>query len=229
MNNFNPSQNTGNYNNTMNSSNVGNHPQAMYGGGSPDVAFNNRSMLPGGHSSMGVSSGGIGNWNDDHSQDDSMSGMSINSRQQTMLGGRNSNINGGNGMLVDQYQVHQHQSSTTGYRHPSPSSSMMPPSPPVMSMSPQQSHHLGMNSMSPSPTLDQPNVIFIGDLSFFCREQHLIELFSQFGRVVKCSIVLNDAHTKSLMYGFVTMSTHEEAATVAERFNNQLFMGRTMK
>jgi RNA recognition motif-containing protein len=31
------------------------------------------------------------------------------------------------------------------------------------------------------------------------------------------------------MYGFVTMATHPEAAIVAEKFNNTLFMGRTMK
>ncbi len=130
----------------------------------------------------------------------------------------------GGGMMDQGYRRHQQNNGPSQSGMASFMSSNPPP-PPMMISSPSQ----GSNGSAGMANPEQPNVIFIGDLSFFCREQHLIELFSQYGRVVKCSIVLNDAHTKSLMYGFVTMATHPEAATVASRFNNQLFMGRTMK
>lgn len=75
----------------------------------------------------------------------------------------------------------------------------------------------------------RPNEVFVGDLSFFCREQDLVDFFSLYGRVVTCHVVLNDNRTRSLMYGFVTMSNEQEAIAAASKINNQLFMGRTIK
>lgn len=94
-----------------------------------------------------------------------------------------------------------------------------------------------LTSISPAPYQSanvqsqprRPNEVFVGDLSFFCREQDLIDHFSQYGRVTNCHVVLNDNRTRSLMFGFVTMSTEPEAVTVASKVHNQLFMGRTIK
>lgn len=80
-----------------------------------------------------------------------------------------------------------------------------------------------------SSTQRRPNDVFVGDLSYFCREKDLLELFTQYGQVISCHIVYNDQRTRSLMYGFVTMSTEAEARSVSATLNNQVFMGRCIK
>lgn len=74
-----------------------------------------------------------------------------------------------------------------------------------------------------------PHELFVGDLSFFCEESDLLELFSQFGVVEGCRIVRNQARHRSLMFGFVCLSTRESALAAVEAVNNQIFMGRPMK
>lgn len=73
------------------------------------------------------------------------------------------------------------------------------------------------------------NELFVGDLSFFCTEKDLYELFNEIGKVETCCIVHKDDKNKSLMFGFITMSTHDEAAVAVSMYNNQLFMGRSIK
>jgi RNA recognition motif-containing protein len=80
-----------------------------------------------------------------------------------------------------------------------------------------------------SSTQRRPNDLFVGNLSYFCREKDLLDLFAQHGQVLSGHIVYNDQRTRSLMYGFVTMSTEAEARSVATTLNNQIFMGRTIK
>ncbi len=77
--------------------------------------------------------------------------------------------------------------------------------------------------------MKNPNEVFVGDLSFFCEEKDLFDLFSQYGRVESCRIVMNDSQTKSLMFGFVCLSSPQEAATAARVLHNHPFMGRNMK
>jgi RNA recognition motif-containing protein len=72
-------------------------------------------------------------------------------------------------------------------------------------------------------------VLFVGNLSYFCEEQHLFELFSEYGRVEAVRIVQNVEKTKSLMYGFVTMSSHAEACQIVDLMDGHLFMGRKIK
>ncbi len=74
-----------------------------------------------------------------------------------------------------------------------------------------------------------PNELFVGDLSFFCREHHLVELFSSCGPVVDARIKRSEAKGKTLMYGFVRMDTLKGALTAAKELNGVVFMGRTMK
>ncbi len=71
--------------------------------------------------------------------------------------------------------------------------------------------------------------LFIGDLSYFCQESDIYHLFSRYGVVESCRVVLNETKTKSLMYGFVGMATHESAVLAATVLHNKLFMGRFMK
>jgi RNA recognition motif-containing protein len=71
--------------------------------------------------------------------------------------------------------------------------------------------------------------IFVGNLSFFCEEIDLLSLFSKFGNVEHCRIVRNDGRKRSLMYGFVCMSTELEAQSAANALQGSSFMGRAMK
>ncbi len=96
-----------------------------------------------------------------------------------------------------------------------------------------------MNSMLQHPAMNgvagqvvvirKPNEVFVGDLSYFCEEKDLFELFSQYGAVDNCRIVRNDSKNRSLMFGFVCMSNEQEAQAAAKLLNNYTFMGRAMK
>jgi RNA recognition motif-containing protein len=76
---------------------------------------------------------------------------------------------------------------------------------------------------------NQPNVVFVGNLSYFCEENHLFELFNQYAHVQHVRVVHNDNNTRSLMFGFVTLATTREALEMERLLNNHLFMGRRMK
>ena len=74
-----------------------------------------------------------------------------------------------------------------------------------------------------------PNELFVGDLSYFCREEHLIALFSYFGTVVEARIKRSEKDGHSLMYGFVRMSALQEALEASKQLSGYMYMGREMK
>mgnify|MGYP002480843323 CR=1 FL=1 len=71
--------------------------------------------------------------------------------------------------------------------------------------------------------------LFVGNLSFFCQEKHLKELFSRFGDVASIRIKRNDKGGRSLMYGFISMATAPAAKNAAISLHQQLFMGRNIR
>ncbi len=73
------------------------------------------------------------------------------------------------------------------------------------------------------------NVLFVGNLSYFCEEKHLYELFDQCAHVSEVRIMLNDTRTRSLMFGFVTVATAHEACEMARIFNGTFFLGRKLR
>ena len=73
------------------------------------------------------------------------------------------------------------------------------------------------------------NILFIGNLSYFCESKHLYELFSQYGDPVHIEIVKNRKQNKSLMYGFATMETKAAAENMVDLIDGLLFMGRKLK
>jgi RNA recognition motif-containing protein len=95
-----------------------------------------------------------------------------------------------------------------------------------MMSSKQQQHAYSQKNSSFS---HQPNVVFVGNLSYFCEEQHLFRLFSQYGHVQRVFIVQNDSNTKSLMFGFVTLLSDVEAREIEKLLHNHLFMGRRLR
>lgn len=71
--------------------------------------------------------------------------------------------------------------------------------------------------------------IFVGDLSFFCKEYDLHTLFSQYGKVVGTRIRRSESTNQSLMYGFVKMDTAEQAKVAVQNLENKMFMGRILR
>ncbi len=105
----------------------------------------------------------------------------------------------------------------------------VPSSPPPYTGRPQVVDDVQQFQQALLASSHHPNGLFVGNLSFFCQESDLFKLFSTFGLVECCRIVLNDSRTKSLMYGFVGMSTHEASMSATLALDNKMFMGRNMK
>ncbi len=74
-----------------------------------------------------------------------------------------------------------------------------------------------------------PNELFVGDLSYFCQEQHLVELFTPYGVVVEARIKRSDKGGRTLMYGFVRMETLKSALEAAKGLNGYTLMGREIR
>ena len=74
-----------------------------------------------------------------------------------------------------------------------------------------------------------PNELFVGDLSYFCKENDLIDLFSHYGVVADARVKRSDTKGKTLMYGFVRMENLKAALSAATELNGSIFMGRKMK
>jgi RNA recognition motif-containing protein len=71
--------------------------------------------------------------------------------------------------------------------------------------------------------------IFVGDLSFFCQEQDLLNLFSNFTDVQNIRIIRNGLRKRSLTFGFVELATPQQARDAMNLFDGHLFMGRNLK
>ena len=94
---------------------------------------------------------------------------------------------------------------------------------------------------------DNPNELFVGNLSFFCDEQDLYSLVAHalFGpnstlssippeyfinRIGSIRIIRSEKDpTRSLLFGFVSMVNHADCYTVVKRLHGTLFMGRRLK
>lgn len=71
--------------------------------------------------------------------------------------------------------------------------------------------------------------LYIGNLSYQASNEDLAELFSQAGTVESASVVTDKQSGQSRGFGFVEMSTDEEAAEAVERLNGQEIRGRAIK
>ena len=71
--------------------------------------------------------------------------------------------------------------------------------------------------------------LFIGGLSFSTSDDRLRELFAAAGTVESAAVVTDRDTGRSRGFGFVEMSTAEEAAEAVKKFNGQEVDGRTLK
>jgi len=71
--------------------------------------------------------------------------------------------------------------------------------------------------------------LYVGNLAFQTTSQELQELFAQAGTVESASVVEDRDTARSRGFGFVEMSTKEEATAAIEQFNGKELGGRALK
>src|SRR5438874_9767945 len=71
--------------------------------------------------------------------------------------------------------------------------------------------------------------LYVGNLAFQTTSQELQELFAQAGKVESASVVEDRDTARSRGFGFVEMSTKEEAAAAIDQFNGKELGGRALK
>lgn len=76
---------------------------------------------------------------------------------------------------------------------------------------------------------DRLSTVFVGDLSKFCVEQDLANLFAPYGPILNANIKKNHVTGKTLSYGFVTLTTEELAKLAIDELDGIRFGGRQIK
>ena len=71
--------------------------------------------------------------------------------------------------------------------------------------------------------------LFIGGLPFSTSSERLREVFAQAGGVESATVVMEPDTGRSRGFGFVEMTTAEEADAAVKKFNGQEMDGRTLK
>jgi cold-inducible RNA-binding protein len=73
-----------------------------------------------------------------------------------------------------------------------------------------------------------PAKLFVGNLSYQATEEDLRELFQQAGTVQSVRIVTDQFTGRPRGFGFVEMSTPEEATRAVEQLNGRVFRDRNL-
>ena len=71
--------------------------------------------------------------------------------------------------------------------------------------------------------------LFVGGIAFATTEDGLRAFFTPFGTVLSANVITDKLTGQSRGFGFVEMSTAEEAAEAVKKFNGQEVDGRTLK
>ena len=72
------------------------------------------------------------------------------------------------------------------------------------------------------------NKIYVGNLPFSATSESLNEMFAKFGTVDSAKIVMDRDTGRSKGFGFVEMSTADEAAAAIEKLNGSDMGGRSL-
>lgn len=72
------------------------------------------------------------------------------------------------------------------------------------------------------------NKIYVGNLPFSATSEQLNEMFAKFGTVDSAKIVMDRDTGRSKGFGFVEMSTGDEAAAAIEKLNGSDMGGRSL-
>ena len=71
--------------------------------------------------------------------------------------------------------------------------------------------------------------IYVGNLPYSSNDQSLETLFSKFGTVESAKVILDRDSGRSKGFGFIEMSTDEEAQAAIEQLNEKEVDGRNIK
>jgi RNA recognition motif-containing protein len=74
-----------------------------------------------------------------------------------------------------------------------------------------------------------PSKLYVGNLAFSVSNDDLHELFSQAGQVQSATVISDKFSGQSRGFGFVEMTTSEEAAKAIGQFNDSELKGRNIK
>ena len=72
------------------------------------------------------------------------------------------------------------------------------------------------------------NKLYVGNLPFSATDDGLREMFTQAGRVESAKIIMDRDTGRSKGFGFVEMSTEQEAADAIKKFNGVDLDGRSL-
>lgn len=72
------------------------------------------------------------------------------------------------------------------------------------------------------------NKLYVGSLSYETTEDALKDLFAGAGTVTSATVIMDKISGRSKGFGFVEMSSDEEAKKAVEMFNEKEFEGRTL-
>lgn len=72
------------------------------------------------------------------------------------------------------------------------------------------------------------NKLYIGSLSYDTNDDSLKEFFSQAGTVTSATVIMDKMSGRSKGFGFVEMSSDEEAKKAVEMLNGKELDGRTL-
>lgn len=70
--------------------------------------------------------------------------------------------------------------------------------------------------------------LFVGSLPFATTDDQLAQLFAQYGQVVSANVIKDKYSGRSRGFGFVEMSTEEEAKMAVDKLNNYSLEGRNI-
>jgi RNA recognition motif-containing protein len=70
--------------------------------------------------------------------------------------------------------------------------------------------------------------LYVGNISFKATEEDVKDLFSQAGEVVSVKLIKDAATGRLRGFGFVEMSTNEEAQKAISKLNGNAFMDRSL-
>jgi cold-inducible RNA-binding protein len=72
------------------------------------------------------------------------------------------------------------------------------------------------------------NKLYVGNLPFSANDDSLREMFAQAGQVESAKVITDRDTGRSKGFGFVEMSTEQEAADAITKFNGVDFEGRSL-
>jgi len=74
-----------------------------------------------------------------------------------------------------------------------------------------------------------PSKLYVGNLAYSVSNDDIHELFSQIGQVQSATVITDKFSGQSKGFGFVEMTTAEEASNAIRQFNDSELKGRNIK